>query len=108
MSIAPDRKNHHFGVAAAERSAPRTVGLAALGLTPREAEVLHWIAEGKRDREIAAIIGVSARTAQHHVSHILEKLSVETRTAAARVSLEQAARPLEMAGRQRGTSPSRR
>ncbi len=92
MSIAPDQPDHRTTAAAARRptrtSPPDTTLYATLGLTPREAEVLHWIAEGKRDREIAAIIGISTRTAQHHVSHILEKLSVETRTAAARLGLE--------------------
>ena len=50
-------------------------------LTKRELEVVEWIAEGKRNREIAKILGCSARTVQKHVEHILEKLQVETRTA---------------------------
>jgi DNA-binding CsgD family transcriptional regulator len=44
---------------------------------------MQWVCEGKRDREIAAILGLSARTVQVHVGHIFEKLNVETRTAAA-------------------------
>ncbi len=44
---------------------------------------MHWVAEGKRDREIAIILGLSPRTVEKHVCHILEKLQVETRTAAA-------------------------
>lgn len=32
-------------------------------LTPRQREVLHWMAEGKRDREIGRILGISVRTA---------------------------------------------
>lgn len=51
-------------------------------LTPREREVIHWVREGKRDREIAVILGLSPRTVEKHVGHILEKLGVETRTAA--------------------------
>ncbi len=58
--------------------------LAALGLTPRECEVMQWIIEGKRDREVAIILGISSRTVEKHVCHIFEKLHVETRTAAAR------------------------
>src|SRR6476661_10134245 len=50
-------------------------------LTARELEVVEWIAAGKRNREIAKILGCSARTVQKHVEHILEKLQVETRTA---------------------------
>lgn len=53
------------------------------GLTRRECEVLHWISHGKRDREIAAILGISHRTVTTHVHSILSKLGVETRTAAA-------------------------
>ena len=53
------------------------------GLTRREAEVLFWVTEGKTDWEIGVILGVSARTVQKHVEHILSKLGTETRTAAA-------------------------
>lgn len=56
--------------------------LRRAGLSRREVEVLHWMAQGKRDKEIAIILGISYRTATHHVSAILRKLSVETRTAA--------------------------
>ena len=51
-------------------------------LTPREGEVLKWIAAGKRNDEIAAIFDRSPRTVQKHVQNILDKLGVETRTAA--------------------------
>src|SRR5262249_16283247 len=57
--------------------------LRSLGLTSREAEVLRWVAEGKRDGEVAAILGLSSRTIQHHLERIYRKLGVETRTAAA-------------------------
>lgn len=52
-------------------------------LTPREREILHWLAEGKRDHEIAHILKLSVRTVQQHVGVCLQKLRVETRTAAA-------------------------
>lgn len=58
--------------------------LVAVGLTDREIEVWHWIGEGKRDGEIATILGISPRTIQKHVQHVLHKLQVETRTAAVR------------------------
>lgn len=51
-------------------------------LTPREAEILQWVAQGKRDVEIAMILGISPRTVSKHVEHILAKLGVETRGAA--------------------------
>ncbi len=51
-------------------------------LTPREAEVLSWLAKGKTNRDIADILGMSPRTVNKHLEHIFEKLGVETRTAA--------------------------
>jgi DNA-binding CsgD family transcriptional regulator len=44
---------------------------------------MQWVSEGKRDREIAIILGLSSRTVEKHIGHIFEKLKVETRTAAA-------------------------
>jgi len=58
-------------------------GFAALPVTPREREVLSWLAAGKTDRDIAEILGMSARTVQKHLQHIYEKLGDENRTAAA-------------------------
>ncbi len=52
-------------------------------LSPRQREVYRWICEGKRDREIATILGISYRTVTVHVSAILSKLGVENRTCAA-------------------------
>ena len=52
-------------------------------LTGREGEVLGWLAEGKRNDEIALILGISPRTVHKHVEHLFAKLGVETRTAAA-------------------------
>jgi DNA-binding CsgD family transcriptional regulator len=53
------------------------------GLTPRELEVLRRLAEGLTDREIAAALGISYRTATSYVTGILNKLGLPTRTAAA-------------------------
>ncbi|WP_194725756.1 response regulator transcription factor [Noviherbaspirillum malthae] len=52
-------------------------------LTPRETEVLSWLAKGKTNRDIADILGMSPRTVNKHLEHIFEKLGVETRAAAA-------------------------
>lgn len=57
--------------------------LDTAALTPREAEVLSWIAKGKTNRDIGDILGISARTVNKHLEHIFEKLGVETRAAAA-------------------------
>jgi len=51
-------------------------------LTPREREVLHWVAAGKTNGQIAEILDASPRTIGKHLENIYEKLGVETRTAA--------------------------
>lgn len=66
--------------------------LEALDLTPREAEVLLWLAQGKSNAEIGTILTCSEATAKRHVLHIFEKLGVETRTAAALRAIEVLAR----------------
>ena len=62
--------------------------LISLGLTKREAEVLAWIARGKGNYDIGVILGTKRRTISKHVEHILCKLNVENRTAAAVVALQ--------------------
>ncbi|MDN8618835.1 response regulator transcription factor [Variovorax ginsengisoli] len=57
--------------------------LAEAALTPRETEVLSWLAKGKTNRDIGDILGTSPRTVNKHLEHIFEKLGVETRAAAA-------------------------
>jgi DNA-binding NarL/FixJ family response regulator len=57
--------------------------LATAALTPREAEVLSWIAKGKTNRDVGDILGLSPRTVNKHLEHVFEKLGVETRSAAA-------------------------
>lgn len=62
---------------------PDAERLAAAALTPRETEVLSWLAKGKTNRDIGEILGMSPRTVNKHLEHIFEKLGVETRSAAA-------------------------
>lgn len=64
------------GQAAGETATP-------FGLTPREQEVLRLVAAGRGNREIAAELFISPRTASVHVSNILAKLGVATRGEAA-------------------------
>jgi predicted ATPase/DNA-binding CsgD family transcriptional regulator len=59
------------------------------GLTPREQEVLRLLATGLTDPQIAEQLVIGVRTAQSHVSAILGKLGVNSRTAAVRYALEQ-------------------
>ena len=58
----------------------------SLGLTAREAEVLGWVARGKTNAEIAAVLFISPLTVRTHLEHIFEKLGVRTRTAAVTTS----------------------
>jgi DNA-binding NarL/FixJ family response regulator len=51
-------------------------------LTGRESEILHSLATGYTDKEIAAAVGISSETVRVHLRHIYEKLHVTTRTAA--------------------------
>jgi DNA-binding NarL/FixJ family response regulator len=54
-----------------------------LALTPREAETLLWVAQGKSNAEIAIILGIAEKTVKKTMGHIFEKLGLESRTAAA-------------------------
>jgi DNA-binding NarL/FixJ family response regulator len=56
------------------------------GLTPRELQVLALIAEGATNRQIGASLFMAEKTASVHVSRILSKLGVSTRTQAAAVA----------------------
>jgi DNA-binding CsgD family transcriptional regulator len=60
----------------------------ALGLSPRESEVLYWMTEGKQNPEIAAILGIRLGTVQEYVADILKKLGQENRHAATVFALQ--------------------
>lgn len=66
--------------AASEREA--RARFEALGLSPRESEVLYWMTEGKQNREIADILGLQLGTVQEYVAALLAKLGQENRHAA--------------------------
>ncbi len=56
-------------------------------LTGRELQVLKLLADGCSNRDIARSLSLSERTVGHHVQHILIKLDVDSRTAAAAVAV---------------------
>ena len=62
--------------------------LLKLDLTPRVAEVLLWVAQGKTNGDIATILGISESTVKKHLLEIFGKLGVETRSAATLRALE--------------------
>lgn len=57
--------------------------LARAGLTPREADVLAWLAEGKSNEEIAIVLGLQLYTVKGHVKTIFQKIGAPNRLAAA-------------------------
>lgn len=67
--------------------------LEALGLTPREAEVLLWVAQGKSNADIATILGCAENTVKVHLARIFEKQGFENRNAATVRALERLVRP---------------
>ncbi len=52
-------------------------------LTPRELEVLHWLAKGKTNSETGTILGCEEKTVKKHRNHIYEKLCVPNALSAA-------------------------
>jgi DNA-binding NarL/FixJ family response regulator len=61
----------------------RTPENGKAALTERETEVLRLLAQGLSNKEIAQSLSVGEQTVKTHVSHILEKLAVPSRTQAA-------------------------
>ena len=72
-----------IGAAAAAPAAPGAGGNGGAGLTPREAEVLALVAEGRTNRQIGEALFISEKTASVHVSRLLAKLGAANRGEAA-------------------------
>ncbi len=82
-------KTNDFGLARRGHLRSRNVRDPSEVLSPREREVLELMAQGFRNRDIAAAFVISESTVKVHVRHVLEKLGVRTRTeAVARYKLE--------------------
>jgi DNA-binding NarL/FixJ family response regulator len=71
--------------------------MQAFGLTPRVAEALLWLAQGKTNGDIAIILGISEATVKKHVLEVFSALHVETRTSACLLALEVLSKPPERA-----------
>jgi DNA-binding NarL/FixJ family response regulator len=56
-------------------------------LTPREIQVMELVSEGRRNKEIGSLLGISEETVQVHLKNIFAKLKVGERTAAVNVAL---------------------
>jgi non-specific serine/threonine protein kinase len=68
-------------------AAPRRAQVPEVMLSPREYEVLALLVQGLSDREIATRLHISRRTVGGHVTHLLGKLGVHSRTAAVTFAL---------------------
>ena len=82
-AIATGRVHLAPAVAATLVTAIRAPKPAHPELTPREHEVIVLVAQGKTNQQIATRLGVTERTARTHVSNILAKLGLTSRTQAA-------------------------
>jgi DNA-binding CsgD family transcriptional regulator len=78
------RRMKELGMTSIPRGPRAATRAAPAGLTAREQEVLALLSEGLPDREISARLFISERTVHHHVSAVLSKIGVSSRTAAAR------------------------
>jgi HD-GYP domain-containing protein (c-di-GMP phosphodiesterase class II) len=64
------------------------------GLTDRELEVLRLLVQGLTNKQIAAALDISTKTAGHHVQHVLEKLGVTTRAGATMLAMKAGITPV--------------
>lgn len=64
-------------------------------LTPREEEVLKLVVKGLTNKDIARLLGFTARTAKAHMKNLLGKLGAADRTEAAAIALQRGIVPLE-------------
>lgn len=62
-----------------QKNSPNLLQSLYPALSAREAEILHWIVEGKQNGEIATILQRRLSTIQEHVENILHKLRLENR-----------------------------
>jgi DNA-binding CsgD family transcriptional regulator len=75
-------------VPASEPFAPNDSKREALGITPRELEILELIAQGLSNREIAEKLFVSENTVKTHSSRVFDKLGAKRRTQAVQLGKE--------------------
>lgn len=98
VSLAPELSGDYRLLLREEAKFHLPTSAPMAGLTPREAEVLHWMVEGKTSPEIAVILGTSRRTIHKHSERIFAKLGVHTRSAAVREVLSGGLHPSGGAG----------
>jgi HD-GYP domain-containing protein (c-di-GMP phosphodiesterase class II) len=75
-------------LAAAGQATPKAPVADRAALTDREVEVLCLIARGRANKQVAAALGISAKTVGHHIEHIYAKTGVTTRAGATLFAME--------------------
>jgi DNA-binding CsgD family transcriptional regulator len=66
----------------------------SVALTPRQREVLSWIASGYSNKRVAGFLNIAEGTVKAHIKHVMRKIKVGNRTQAALWLLRQHRRPL--------------
>ncbi len=79
VTLGRSNEGRYFLLVREESANHAAASLKALGLSPREAEVMHWVCEGKTNPEIGQILEVTTHTVNRHLEHILAKLGVDNR-----------------------------
>lgn len=73
-----------------ESGAYLATGQARIGLlTDREREVLAYVAKGLQQKQIATRTGISVKTVQHHITHLMDKLAIHDRVELARFAIRE-------------------
>lgn len=101
VHVAPIRPTpNEYSVGFLIRAAPNDpiAPLVALGLSERQADVLHWVSQGKTNADVGVILGISALTVKKHLESIYHTLGVENRTAAVVRAMEARSRPSSASG----------
>lgn len=79
ISLARHKAGRCFLLVREESFTASMEKIQTLGLTEREAEVMHWICLGKTNQDIAKILDVTVHTVNRHVEHIFKKFGVDNR-----------------------------
>ena len=80
-ALAYDQRNR------ASRSAKAEIVMRLAELTPREHEVMAMVTDGKSNKEIAAALGVSAKTVEAHRARVMEKMRADSLAELVRMAL---------------------
>lgn len=88
LVLDPDVARDALGGEASDDRAPGAAGADDYErLTDREKQVLKLVAEGRSNKEVAGLLGISVKTAMSHREHVMEKLRAHNRTDLIRFAL---------------------